>query len=345
MVDLLAPVKAVGWVAGVFGSEKSFVANPVLGSPRLNRLGLHRTRVSAAAAAARRRRAALAKALDPADREAFDRDGFVLRENWLAPEVFEAVRREVFGAPLPAREMRQGQTVTRMIPLTNRMRPRLPQTIAAARDPYLRALTGYVAGRGGEPAQFIQTVIAEPTSGGADPQTALHSDTFHSTAKFWLFLHDVGDEDGPFNYLPGSHALTPERLEWEHEQSLTARELKRRHHSYGSFRITPKDARDLGYGPVRRIAVPGNTLVVADTYGFHNRAPSDRPTIRTEIHGHLRRNPFAPWNGLDVQTLPGIRGNQLDLFLGYSDWRSKRTGKSHIWRDVGQVSADAPAAV
>jgi hypothetical protein len=96
---------------------------------------------------------------------------------------------------------------------------------------------------------------------------------------------------------------------------------------------------------VRRVAVPGNTLVVADTYGFHNRAPSDRPTVRTEIHGHLRRNPFTPWNGLDVQGLPGIRGNQVDLFLGWSDWRSSRTGKAHIWKDVGEVRADAPASI
>ena len=48
----------------------------------------------------------------------------------------------------------------------------------------------------------------------------LHADTFHPTAKFWLFLDDVGIEDGPFAYVPGSHKLTPERLAWEHEQAL-----------------------------------------------------------------------------------------------------------------------------
>lgn len=209
----------------------------------------------------------------------------------------------------------------------------------------LRRLTGYVAGRAGEPHAFIQTVIAEPASGGRDPQTAMHADTFHATAKYWLFLHDVGEEDGPFIYTPGSHRLTPERLEWEYEQSLGARDETRRHHALGSFRIGPAQAKALGYGEPRRVAVPGNTLVVADTYGFHSRAPSDRPTVRTEIHGNLRRNPFLPWNGLDAQALPGIRGRQVDLYLGFADWKSRRSGKPHLWKDVGEVRADAPASI
>lgn len=344
-MDILAPVKAVGWVAGVLGAEKSFVANPIIGSPRLNRMGLHRSRVALAAAMAARRRKAMAVGIDPADREAFDRDGFVIKRDYLPPDIFAKLRREILSGPLPAREMRQGQTVTRMIPLGPDLAARLPTARAVIGNAPLRALTGYVAGRAGEPHAFLQTVIAEPASGGRDPQTALHADTFHSTAKYWLFLHDVGEDDGPFIYLPGSHRLTPERLEWEYRQSLGARDEGRRHHSLGSFRINPAQAKALGYGDTVRVAVPANTLVVADTYGFHARAPSDRPTLRIEIHGTLRRPPFAPWNGFDVQALPGVRGRQLDLFLGYADWRSRRSGKPHIWRDVGEVRADAPATI
>ena len=124
------------------------------------------------------------------------------------------------------------------------------------------------------------TGLGAGSSGGADPQTALHADTFHATSKFWLFLHDVGPEDGPFIYAPGSHVLTPERLDWEYEQSLTAREERRSHHSYGSFRISWDDAMALGYARPRQMVVKANTLVVADTYGFHSRSPSDHPTIR-----------------------------------------------------------------
>ena len=97
----------------------------------------------------------------------------------------------------------------------------------------------------------------------------------------------------------------------------------------------------LGYQPPRQVAVPANTLVVADTYGFHSRSPSSKPTIRTELHGHLRRNPFAPWNGLDVQGLPGINHRQLDIH----NWWLAKTGQKNIWRDVGMVHANAEAQV
>lgn len=336
----LTPFRALGWVAGVFGAEKSFVANPIIGSERLNRLGLHRARVAAAArmAAFRRR---MIRGVAPEDRAAYARDGFVIRENYLPEELFARVREEAFGQKLPAREMRQGRTVTRMIPLTLSLADRAPTAVRVAQDPALNRLAGYVAGRTGWPIHFIQTVIAEPDRGPEDPQTVLHADTFHATSKFWLFLQDVGEEDGPFIYAPGSHVLTPERLRWEYEQSLTARAERRPHHSYGSFRVAPDRMAEFGYRPPRRIAVKANTLVVADTYGFHSRAPSDRATVRVEIHGHLRRNPFPPWNGLDIQSLPGVKGRQLDIH----HWWLRVAGGRSVWKPVPDCAADAPARI
>jgi hypothetical protein len=337
----LAPFRWIGHAAGVFGSEKSFVANPILGSPRLNRIGLHRARVSAAAALAARRRRTLAPRLDPTDREAFDRDGFVVKPDFLDPESFAALKEAVFGGPHPAREMRQGQTVTRMAPLSGAA---LAPARAVARRRDLADLMGYAAGRAGAPVMFLQTVIADPAKRGADPQTALHADTFHATGKLWLFLTDVGEEDGPFVFVPGSHRLTPERLDWERRQSLTARDDPRRHHALGSFRIAEDELAALGYGPPRRMTVKANTLVVADTFGFHRRSPSARPTTRVEIHGYLRRNPFIPWNGLDPAGLPGVAGRQLDLFFAWLDMRRRLLGAGSIWRDVGRVSVDGPAS-
>ena len=339
-MNLLAPISAVGWVTGVFGAEKSLVANPIIGNAKLNEWGLHRARVKTAERMARLRRGIMTGVSD-ADKAAYNRDGFVIKENYLPDDVFKRVRDEVFDQPLPAREMRQGQTVTRMIPLSHANRTLLPEATTAAWDKGLNRLTGYVAGRTGAPIHFIQTVIAEPSRKKADPQTALHADTFHSTSKFWLFLHDVDVEDSPFIFAPGSHKLTPQRLALEYEQSLTARAEKRAHHSYGSFRINAAQMEALGYQPPRQVAVPANTLVVADTYGFHSRSPSSKPTIRTELHGHLRRNPFAPWNGLDLQGLPGINHRQLEI----NNWWLAKTGQKNIWRDVGMVRANAEAEV
>lgn len=339
----MTPINAVGWMAGVLGKDKSFRNNPILGSERLNRMGLHRSRVATADAMNAMRRKLTGQSLPAEDRAAYDADGFVLKENYLPADQFEALRHELYTQDLPAREMRQGQTVTRMVPLSIGTQDLMPVATSVVRARYLNQLSHYVAGRSGAVIAFVQTVIAEPSKKPADPQTALHADTFHSTAKYWLFLHDVGEEDGPFIFVPGSHRLTPERLAWEYEQSLGARKDPRLHHSLGSFRIAPSELSALGYGQPRRMAVKANTLIVADTFAFHSRAPSDKPTTRIELHGYLRRNPFAPWNGMDVTALPGIKNRQLDLFHGYSDWKAKRAGKLPFWKDVGRIKVDAAA--
>ena len=62
----------------------------------------------------------------------------------------------------------------------------------------------------------------------------------------------------------------------------------------------------LGLPEPVRFAVPANTLVVADTYGFHARGLSSRPTVRAEIWAYRRRSPFLPWTGFDPLSLPGL---------------------------------------
>ena len=186
--------------------------------------------------------------------------------------------------------------------------------------------------------------MVDPTVSSTDPQTELHSDTFHPTAKAWLFLHDVGPEDGPFIYVPRSHLLTTERLQWEYQQSLTARHDPRPHHGYGSFRITPPELQALGYVP-ETVSVRANTLVVADTRGFHGRTPSRKSTMRISLDMYLRRSPFLPWNGLDMSSLPVLKGRSLDLYLAYLDMLEQKLGKKSIWRDVGMVPVDAPANI
>src|SRR4051794_21954195 len=117
-VRTLASVARVPvWLAGVAGADKSFSKNPILGSPALNRLGLHAGRVRLAARMAERRRARLAALVDPADRAAFDRDGIVVRRDFLDPEAFRALKEELFGRAFETRELRQGQAVQRMVPL------------------------------------------------------------------------------------------------------------------------------------------------------------------------------------------------------------------------------------
>jgi hypothetical protein len=329
--------------AAVLTGAKSFRDNPVIGSPALNRCGLHLARIRLAERMADARRARLARLADPADREAYARDGFVVRPNALPEAAFAALRDEVFGRPHPAREMRQGSAVTRFIELPPRLLRGTPTLASVVRGPLLQGLLRYVAATDADPVLYLHTVITDPARGRPDPQTSLHADTFHATAKAWLFLRDVAEEDGPLIYVPGSHRLTPGRLAWEQTQSETAAASGDRLHGRGSLRAAPGDLAAMGYGPPRSFAVPANTLVVADTHGFHARGPSLRPSVRVALYGSLRRNPFLPWTGLDVMSLPGLRGRSAQIFGLWLDARARLTGRAGPQPWVGDVAADDPA--
>lgn len=329
--------------ASVISSGKNFASNPVLGSARLNQMGLHRWRVAQAAAASERRRARLAAKIRPDEKAQFEAKGFVVRENALPADLHARLVEELETIRRPAWEMRQGHAVTRLMPL-----PGHDDGSAAAAvrrfliAPDIRALIGYVAGRAGGYNPVIQTIANRPDPANPDPQNTLHADTFHPTAKFWLFLHDVAADEGPFSFVEGSHRLTPQRLEWEYQQSLLASGTNNAHHASGSFRSSEAEMKSLGYGDLVALPVRGNTLVVADTYGFHRRTPTDKPTVRTELHAMLRRNPFMPWNGADVSEIPYIHDRALDWRFKFRDWNTQR-GKPDKYRNVGERFAADPA--
>jgi len=131
--------------------------------------------------------------------------------------------------------------------------------------------------------------------------------------KAWLFREDVSRADGPLRYFPGSHLLTPERLALEKRRSLTVAREGDFLSARGSFRIEDEELAGLGLPPARPMTVPANTLVVADTYGFHARTVSERPTTRIELFAYSRRNPFLPVTGLDPWSLPWIAERRIPL--------------------------------
>ena len=326
---------------GIFGGEKSFRKNPLIGHPHLNVLGLHRERIRLAARMASYRRQLIGMSVSAQEQAAYQRDGFVIRENALPDDVFKRIRDFLKSDTLPAREMRQGQAVTRMIPIGPLALAKMPDLARFSRDRSIASLIRYVGGSGGDPIYFVQTVIAEPAVQEADSQTALHSDTFHSTSKAWLFLDDVGPDDGPFVFVPGSHRLTQQRMAWEYQQSLIASSDNGAYNVEGSFRITPDELSRLGDFTPRKVTVPANTLVVADTYAFHSRAASFRPTTRVELHAYHRSNPFAPLPVSAMSLVPGLRDRRLDIHLALTDRKAKRDGRIPTWQDVGACTAYA----
>jgi len=306
---LLAP----WWAMQLLTGAKSFLDNPLIGSERLNRRGLHVRRVKLAHAMAERRRTRLAKRADPVDIASFESNGFVMKRDFLPPDIFAALREQLLAWQGPAREMVQGDTITRRYAADPELLDAVPAMRAFLRDRRWRALARYVASFDIEPLLYVQAILSQRYDAAPDPQTNLHADTFHPTMKAWLFLEDVTLEDGPLTYVAGSHRLTPERLAWEHGRSLTARSEGDYLSARGSFRIERGQLPLLGLPDPTAFDVPANTLVIADTFGFHARGRSERASTRLELFAYSRRNPFLPFAGLDIWSLPGLAERRVPL--------------------------------
>lgn len=299
---LLLPIHAVQLLT----SAKSFLDNPLIGSARLNRLGLHQARVRLADAMCRWRRRRLAPKLRSDWKEAFDRDGFVIITDFVPPEEFPALRRAILNYQGPTREMRQGDAVTRRMAIDPAMLDAIPALRAVMARADLKALFNYAASFRTTPIHYIQTIVSHCGGNEPDPQEEVHADSFHASMKAWLFLNPVSEEQGPFSYVRGSHRFNAARLAWEHQRSLRDPVAIDRLSARGSPRVRDEELATMGFKPAEPLALPANTLVVADTGGFHARGAAAIPGERVEIWSYARRNPFLPWTGGDLLSLPGI---------------------------------------
>jgi hypothetical protein len=330
------------WAAQLATGTKSFERNPVIGSRWLNERGLHTARVRLAGRIAEIRRRHLASLVSEADRAGFERDGFVIRPNFLPDAEFAELLRQVKAYRGILREIGEGDTILRKIALDPKTLAALPALGRLLRHPEWRGLIRYIGSRDAEPVVWIQSILRHAHEGPADPQTALHADTFHPTVKAWLFLTDVAADAGPFTYVPGSHRLTPERLDWERRMSLAAPSSRDADTRQGSFRIEPGELAALGLAEPRIFAVPANTLIVADTFGFHARGPSAGRSVRVEIWAYGRRSPFVPWPGFDWWSGAALaRRSLLGWRLG--DMLERAGVKPHRWRARSGISAFDPA--
>ncbi len=331
---LLAPL----YLLSIFTAAKSFRGNPVLGSRILNRWGLHVMRKRVAGRIGQWRRRQLAACVSAEDRAALERDGFIVKRDFLDPATFQALRREIMALEVDAREAVIGDTLTRLIPLDAKTLPGLPVTHRVVESPAYRNLLAYVGSFRRRPRLYVQTVFSQFCAGEPDIQSFFHSDTFHPTLKSWLFLQDVAPDESAFTYVPGSHHYNRRRLAWERRVSMTAAQGHDRLTAEGSLRISEQEIRRLGYGPPLRLALPANTLVVADTSGIHARATTPRQTVRVSIWAYSRSNPFLPWVWGDLEALPGIRGRALRLSWAVQEMFRRGPKPRSSWQFVGKRS-------
>lgn len=327
------------WIIQLFTGAKSFADNPLIGSKRLNRLGLYTARMRITHWLAMWRRKRLGKGLSAHDKAQLAEQGYVLVPDFMPAEKFAALRDAILSRAADAREMVQGDAITRRIAVDAGMIRDIPALRTLLREPRWSALMRYVSSFNIEPLYYIQTILSHRFDAPADPQLNLHADTFHPTMKAWYFLTDVAAEDGPLTYVKGSHRLTPERLKWEKEKALIAPEGLDRLSSRGSMRITPEELPALGLPPATAFTVPANTLVVVDTCGFHARGASAKPSMRVELWAYSRRNPFVPWLGWDILSLPGVAERRIGLLWSLRDRFKKWIGQP--WHPAGKITPNS----
>jgi len=324
------------WLFALVTGAKSFADNPIIGSKRLNAAGLHVWRLRTAHALARWRRARLAKRIPAELRKDFERDGFVMVPDFLPAADFRAVKDSIFGQELDCREHHQGDTVTRRVALGATLRRRLPRLGTLLKDPRWKGIMAYVSSTRGEPLYYIQTIAGGSMDGPPDPQLELHSDTFQPSLKAWFFLTDVAADGRPLTYVAGSHKLSPARIAWEQQRSVDVMITGDRLSQRGSFRVAPEELPALGLPPPTQFSVPANTLVVADTCGFHARADSDHPSTRVEIWAYSRRSPFIPWTMGGPLTSGPLASRRVEWLGPIVDWLDRRGWKKQHWRRAGR---------
>ena len=139
---------------------------------------------------------------------------------------------------------------------------------------------------------FIQRLQNSPDNN--DVQKVMHMDTFFITVKFWFFPEDVTIDDGPFCYVPKSNILTDKRKAWMRQQWTDIIDGKidpqRTYgHAEGSLRVFDEELIEMGYDPQATAhPVKANTLVIANTFGFHARGEVSNTVIRQAVHGSIR---------------------------------------------------------
>lgn len=288
-------VQYITWFLEIFTEAKSFEANPILGNRTLNRLGLHVIRVIVARTITGFRRWILSWNISSEHRRAFRKTGYLRISNVLPPDQFKRLQDEATNSWPDVREFIQGDTTTQLLFLDQPTLNTLPAAKVLCESSQLKHLMNYVASTAIRPWPHFLRVCNMGGKIDNDPQKHFHADTFHPTMKAWLFLEDVTADKGPFQYIEGSHRMTLKRLRWEYQQSITGRDLSERYAARGSLRIEEDELASLALNKIKKFEVPANTLIIADTSGFHRRSEAASNSSRSSIYFSLRLNPFIPF--------------------------------------------------
>jgi hypothetical protein len=219
------------------------------------------------------------------DAETLRRDGVLVIPEFLPAEVFRKAQQEYTDACaaglLEAPECFEDNGVIERRIRVGRHPTRFPATRAALlQHEGLRNLWSAVLGRQPESLSLIISIMSKADAAIAPDRLIgsnyIHADIHFPSVKAWLYLNDVDESNAAMTYARGSNQLTWARLAYEYEVSIRVAKAKKtvaigRTVPYGRVRMpTPEQ---LARMEVREEPLCGraNTLVVADTMGFHRR--------------------------------------------------------------------------
>ncbi len=299
-------------------------------------MGLHVLRLVLAASITRIRHLCLMPFASAEQRKAYHRDGFLLIKNYLPQKEFSALNAEVRALQGEVRECVQGDTLTQRILLTDKTLGKMPACKQVLSDTGLMRLFKYTSAKNTSPIFYVQSIKSNVVQGAPDPQRTLHSDTFHATMKSWLFLDDVSHRNGPFTYVAGSHRLTLKRLAWEYRNSVKGSTLPNSYAARGSLRVSDEDLKELGLPAPVAFEVPANTLVIANTNGFHRRGVATEVSNRMEIWAYSRTNPFNPFPGFGFKWYTRLSHIAIEKYLARQDRIANSKGIASSWHLVDE---------
>jgi hypothetical protein len=270
-----------------------FSSDRLIDSELLNRLGIQIFRILAARLLYNVREVTV-------DQEVRDRvdellsEGILVWSNFLPAEEFAALQEEILGI-VAERDERlttkvYGSTISETRSLGSFPPILIPQTHKFLADRRLHEVLEGVEKRtlDGPGKHSIQLLKYEPGNHLADTQTRLHSDTWFNTHKLWFYLNDVKSEDAPFVYVKRSHRLSLAQLSCVYKSS--------RYDSSSDSRLISSE--EIARQGLKETIVtcPKNTLVIANTCGYHRRLSGEPGGRRLSLHSVLRANPFAAYS-------------------------------------------------
>lgn len=279
------PITGSGRVLPV---TRIFSRDKAIQSPWLNRLGVQVFRTLASRAIYRLRPERMSPLVRDEAAE-LRREGVVLLHDFLPADLFGLIREECLRAfdnhQAELTVFSEGPNILESVDV-NRFAAELTHVLRVFEDPRLRALTEAAEKRRliGPGFRGLERLTQGMDNGQEDSQTKLHSDIFYNVHKAWFYITDVSVDDAPLVYAKRSHRISLAQLGYLYRESC--------HENFGSRRISPNEFKRLGLRETV-VTCPRNTLVVANTFGYHRRLRGQPGRQRVSLHLSLRSRPFA----------------------------------------------------